>query len=187
MATLLELAQEVETTYQGSLSNSVVVCRPQMGQPLSDTNYPFYRETGSVDEFAQSGLIQGYIIVKAKTSSAGDISMLQIGCVKRQNNNNAELTTEGRKFLDDYKKSYRPFDTEDGSLWTHVLNHFATTRNLRFVVKIDAITGTPARGRVNGLHLVGDGITDTTAYNEYWAFEATAPYDTPGNIKSWKY
>jgi hypothetical protein len=187
MATLLQIAQGIETDYCGDTANSVQALRPQMGQPLSAGNMPFFKEVGAVADFLLMGIVRGYLLVKAQTGAAGDISVLQIDCVKKEDNTLCIVTTEGRKVLDDYKKYYRPFDSENDNLWTHVLNYFRTTRSLRFVVKIDIYVGTPVYGRVNGLRFIGDGVTDPQSVNEYWAFEATYPWGTPGNIKSWKY
>lgn len=188
MSTLIQIAQGIESDYQGDTVGSVKVCRPQMGQPISAGNAPFFRETGSVQEMQESGLYQGYLIVKAQINSAGDMATLNVGCVGDVDSSSYSISVDGRTALDNYKKHYRPFNTENDNLWALVLDYFATTRGLRFIEKLEIQVGTPVYGKVNGLNFVGDGgAEDHSALNEFWAFEATYPWATPGNIRSWKF
>jgi hypothetical protein len=185
MATLIELAQAIETEYSKPGDNILVkVCRPQMSQPIGAGNLPYFRETGSVTEETSSGLLQGYMIVKAQTNEGEDFAILNAGAVADIDTDAYSLTEPGRKALEDYRSFYRPFGTEFDSLWAAIITHFTSVRNLRFIKRIDYINGTPVYGHVNGLRLVGDGVTGTEAFNEFWAYEAT--YGAGWTIKSWK-
>jgi hypothetical protein len=185
MATLIELAQAIETEYSKPGDNILVkVGRPNMNTAIGAGNVPYFRETGSVTEETLSGMLQGYLIVKAQINTDADYAMLNVGAVADIDTGAYSLTAEGRKALEDYRSYYRPFGTEFDSLWAAIITHFSTVRDLIFIKRIDYIDGTPVYGHVNGLRLVGDGETGTEAYNEFWAFEAT--YDASWTVKSWK-
>lgn len=184
--TLIQLAQAIETEYSKPGDNILVkVGRPNMNEAIGAGNAPYFRETGSVQDEQASGILQGYIIVKAQINMDGDFAILNAGCVADIDTGAYSLTAEGRKALEDYRSYYRPFGTELDSLWDAVMTHFTSVRDLIFIKRIDYIDGTPVYGHVNGLRLVGDGQTTYESYNEYWAFEAT--YAAGWTVKSWKY
>jgi hypothetical protein len=185
MATLIQVAQGIESDYSDAgASIYVKVCRPLMNQPIGAGNEPYFRETGGVSEMQDSGLYQGYLIVKAQTNAGGDYAILNVGCIGDVDTDAYSLTAEGRKTIEDYRQYYRPFGTELDSLWAAVVTHFESVRNLRDIKRIDYMAGTPVYGHVNGRRLVGDGVTGTESYNEYWFYEAT--YGAGWTIKSWK-
>lgn len=185
MSTLIQMAQAIETEYSKPGDNILVkVGRPNMNAAIGAGNAPYFREVGSVTEEQASGMLKGYVIVKAQINTDADFAVINVGCVADIDTGAYSLTAEGRKALDDYLSFYRPFGTEFDSLWAAVITHFTTVRDLIFIKRIDYIDGTPVYGHVNGLRLVGDGQTTTEAYNEFWAFEAT--YGAGWAIKSWK-
>jgi hypothetical protein len=158
-----------------------------MNQPIGESNVPYFRESGGVQEMIEAGMKQGYLIVKAQTLSSGDVIALNVRCVADNDSGSYSVTSEGRKDLEDYKKYYRPFNSENDNLWSHVLDYFKNTRGLVVVSKIDIFVGTPVYGHVQGTRLIGDGITNTESRSENWVFQASYPWGTPGNIKSWTY
>lgn len=186
MATLIALAQGIETEYSKPGDNILVkVCRPQMAQPIGSGNLPYVRETNAYNDRLTSGLILGYFLVKAQINSDGDFAILNVNCSGDYDTSEYSLTDEGRKTLEDYRSYNRPFGTEFDSLWSAVVTHFASVRDLIFIKRIDYVDGTPVYGHINGLRLVGDGETGTESFNEYWAWQAT--YGAGWTIKSWKY
>jgi len=187
MSTLIDLAQGIETDYQGDISGSVKVCRPNMAAAIGAGNLPYIREVIGVPDSQAAGVVYGYFLVKAQTSLSNDFAILEVGCIyDRDNASSYSIAGSGRTVLDNYKSYYRPFASESDNLLTHVLNYFATERDLLFAEKIDITIGTPVYGHVQGQHVVGDGITGTGCYSETWVFQATYPWGTPGNIISWK-
>jgi len=188
MSTLIDLAQGIETDYQGEISGSVKVCRPNMAAAIGAGNLPYIREMIGVPDSQAAGIVYGYLLVKAQTSLSSDFSILQVGVMfERDNANSYSILADGRVILDVYKSTYRPFSSESDNLLTHVLDYFADTRNLLFAKKLDIQIGTPVYGHVQGQKAIGDGIgEDDTALSETWVFQATYPWGTPGNIISWK-
>jgi hypothetical protein len=186
MSTLIGLAQQIETTYTLDTPNSVKVCRPDLGLSMDGTNLPY---TQVVSSNLDSGVETGSLYVKAQTSSAGAFTILQVGYIMNLGDSSSySLSVDGDKALQDYKRGFRPLDPEYDSLWLTVVDHFSTVRNLIFITRLDVIApATPVTGKITGFHLIGDGVTDVAASNEYWLFEASYPWGTPGNIKSWKY
>ena len=188
MSTLIVLAQGIETDYQGDITGSVKVCRPDMATAIGETNLPYIRETIGVPDSTAAGIVYGNFLIKAQTSLSGDFVILNIGCMmERDNVNSYALLVEGKTQLDNYKSIYRPFSSESDNLLTHVLNYFATTRGLLFAKKLDIIIGTPVYGHVQGQRVIGDGgETEFESSNETWIFRATYPWGTAGNIVSWR-
>lgn len=184
MSTLIELAQAIETEYTDGTNAVVKVARPDMNSAIGASNVPYFKETGSVTGEQASGMLQGYTFVKAQINTDGDFAMLIVGIVADIDTGAYSLTAAGRKVLEDYRSFYRPFGTEFDSMWAAVITHFESVRNLRFIKRIDYWDGNPVYGHVNGLRLVGDGVTTFEAYNEFWAYEAT--YSAGWTIKSWK-
>lgn len=188
MATLIALAQGIETDYQGEISGSVKVCRPNMSEAIGSSNLPYIREMIGIPDSQASGIVYGYLLIKAQTNLSGDFVILYVGVMfERDNSNSYSLLVDGRVALDNYKSVYRPFTSESDSLLTYVLDYFANTRGLLFAKKIDIQIGTPVYGHVQGQKTVGDGVGENdTALSETWVFQASYPWGTPGNIVSWK-
>jgi len=185
MATLIELAEQIETDYAGDIAGSVKVCRPQMSQILSESNLPYLHIVDG--DSSATGIVQGSLSVKSQTGTS-DFTILTVSCLADFDSSNYSLSADGKKTLTDYKQGFRPIDSEYDNLWPNVVDHFQTVRNLINLKRLNVIApGTPVYGQVTGLHLIGDGLEDTRSATEYWAFEATYPWGTPGNILSWKY
>lgn len=187
MATLIQLAQAIESDYAGDTAGSVKVCRPDMNQPISASNLPFFHESGSNQENTDTGIKPGSMKVRAQTTVSGDVTIVDVQCIADTNADSCTLTVDGRNALENYKKYFRPYDSENDNLWTHVLNYFKNTRGLVVVSKIDIFVGTPVYGHVHGTRLIGDGVDTFESKDENWLFEARYPWGTEGNIKSWNY
>jgi hypothetical protein len=187
MPTALQLASTIESSLSDEVANSVKVCRPDMESPLGTGNPPYRRITSS--DSSSTGVELGEILVKAQTDETSEFTLLSVGYMMEVGNNSSyQLTLTGKRVLTDYQKTYRPFDSENNNMWNFVVDHFETQRNLAFVDRLEIFKdGTNYIGKVTGFHLVGDGMTNTDSRNEFWIFKATPPWDSSGNIKSWKY
>jgi hypothetical protein len=187
MATFLALANGIESL-SGEVAGSVKICRPDMSSPIGIGNTPYHKVISN--DSTSTGVEIGEILVKVQTNEVSEFTLLPIGYLMELGEPTSyQLTMSGKKALIDYKKTYRPFDSEDNNLWNEVVDHFTTNRNMVYVTRLEIdVDGTSsAIGKVTGFHLIGDGISNTDSRNEFWIFKATAPWDSSGNIKSWKY
>jgi hypothetical protein len=159
-----------------------------MSAALSVLNAPtIVRDLISNEEAALIGVQTQIIKAKCLVDDTNCIVLDLIISHDYDDANSYSLTIDGKIQLDTYMRTYRPTPSESDNLWNYVVAHFLNVRSLRFLDKVDYIDGTPVRGKVHGVRYEGDGLTTTQAYSETWAFEATYPWGTAGNIKSWKY
>lgn len=182
MATLLQVAQQIETDYNTEYVN-VQICRPNMGAALGAGNMPYTYSIGADTEVAL-GVIQrvAYAIVRLGPTGPFDIIQLHL---MGPSASDVRLMKSAQDALDAYKRQYHPFGTEFDSLWTATVNYFQATRRVVQLerVKINA-PGTPVTGIVTGIRLVGNGAGTFDSFREQWYFEAT--YGTGWTFVSWR-